>query len=172
MGVAGAATTWQNVILFLPITFAYASIPVMASLGSGLESKRRRSFLFITTTNTLLSLLFSVPVCLLSAQITRLYGPGFEKVQAVLPIFAATASVMAPIHVCTHALNAWGRAWIELALEAVWAAIAIFLTCTQSPLDCQKLASILLVSQAISLLLHGIVLACQLRTTEGRPAQA
>lgn len=171
MGAINVGRTWQNMILFLPTAFASASFPIMANLSGTASRQVRASIIGILAVNALLSLAMAIPVCLLSTTIASFYGPVFGNMQTIIWIMAVTAALMAPSHVCNHALNAWGRAWVGFALLVVWSVFVVTAASLQPALSGVRLATILLASQVLNLLTYGAVLSSRLKRVQAGATQ-
>jgi O-antigen/teichoic acid export membrane protein len=127
VALLNAANQWRNFLIFLPATMTSVLVPMFSSLyHSGkraeFENLLRRNLVI----NVGLCLALSVPLALFAATILNWYGPGFGRGVPVFLLTLSGTAVTAAANLFSRAMQATGRAWIEMTFAALWAAVLIF----------------------------------------------
>ncbi len=126
IALLNAAGQWKNLLSFLPLTLISVLVPMFATLyhaGERAEFHQllRRQLLL----NVCLCLLLATPLALLSPLILDCYGPGFRRGILVFIITVSGTDPVAATNLMSRAMQACGRAWMDLALCSLWAAVIL-----------------------------------------------
>ncbi|HUD49785.1 MAG TPA: oligosaccharide flippase family protein [Candidatus Baltobacteraceae bacterium] len=129
VALMNAAGQWRNFLIFLPATMTGVLVPMFSSLyhaGNRAEFEKllRRNMVINVGT----ALVLSVPISLLATVILDWYGPGFRRGVPVFLLAVFGTAVTAAANLFSRAMQATGRAWMEMAFNALWAT-ALILGC-------------------------------------------
>jgi O-antigen/teichoic acid export membrane protein len=126
LGLYQAAYQWHGPLIFLPMIFMSASIPVLVQeweSGDRLRFKRLVIVIFSTM------LVFSLPPALLGAVVSpwimQLYGPGFREGWLVLALLLLAAPFHGVAKVAFGVLSAMNRPWWIMSVNLLWATVFI-----------------------------------------------
>lgn len=123
MAVVSAANQWLNLVTMLPWMMSGVLVPIFASLYS---SGRREEFTRLLKYNLLLNggvaLAIALPLMLFAPRILGFYGSEFSDGILIFNLTMAIAIFNAFNGLLSRAMQASGRAWIDMASSIVWAA--------------------------------------------------
>jgi O-antigen/teichoic acid export membrane protein len=126
MGVWNAANQWFTALLFLPTALAQVILPVLSErLGEGDRSRARRVLLAATAVNATLALAPAAIGAAGATLIMGLYGESFLPGAPTLALSLVAAALVAVQTPCAQVIEASGRMWLRLSVNAVWTAIVI-----------------------------------------------
>lgn len=128
VGLYNAAQKWMTIVILVPMAASAAFGPVLANLsGTANVAPHRRMTLNLVVVQTFLTAAPAALLAFASQWAVGIFGGEFET---AAPVFI-TMMVLAPIFVLKHlywlALTSQGHAWLSLALQALWAVVAITL---------------------------------------------
>jgi O-antigen/teichoic acid export membrane protein len=126
VALTNAAGQWRNFLIFLPLTMTSVLVPIFSSLyhaGNRAEFRKllRRNLAIVAC----ICVVLSAPLALLARVIMGCYGPGFEQGVPVFLLTLCATTVMAATSLFSRALQAAGRAWVEMTLTALWSIVLI-----------------------------------------------
>jgi O-antigen/teichoic acid export membrane protein len=126
VALINAASQWRNFLIFLPMTLTSVLAPVFSNLyqlGQRAEFEKllRRNMAI----NVGICLALCLPLVLFAPAILNWYGPGFRRGVPVFLLTLSTIAVTAATTLFSRAMQATGRAWIEMTFTAVWAVVLI-----------------------------------------------
>jgi len=126
VALTNAAGQWRNFLIFLPATMTTVLVPMFSNLyhaGNRAEFEKllRRNMVI----NVGVSLALSVPIALFATTIMNWYGPGFRRGVPVFLITVFGTALTAAGNLFSRAMQATGRAWIEMTFSALWAVALI-----------------------------------------------
>ncbi len=134
MALVSAANQWLNLAMFVPYMMGGVLIPILTSLyAAGRQADFARLLRFNMLLNAGIVLVVALPLVLCSSSLLNFYGPGFRD---GVPIFTLTmvAGLFISINnLLSRAMQSAGRAWIDLASNAVWAATVFAGSCLLVP---------------------------------------
>jgi O-antigen/teichoic acid export membrane protein len=126
VAITNAAGQWRNLLLFLPMTMTTVLVPMFSSLycagnRPAFEKLLRRNMVI----NVGVCLALSAPLALLATIILNWYGPGFRSGVPVFLITLAGTALATATNLFSRAMQATGRAWLEMTFSALWALVLI-----------------------------------------------
>jgi O-antigen/teichoic acid export membrane protein len=122
VALMNAAGQWRNIINFLPMMMTTVLVPMFSSLyqagdqGAYVKLLRRNLLL-----NAGICAALAVPLTFCAPLVLNWYGHGFENGVPVLRLTLLTTIIFAGTSLFGRALQATGRAWIELLCCGIWA---------------------------------------------------
>ena len=126
VALINAAGQWRNFLIFLPMTMTSVLVPMFSSLY---HEGKREEFETLLRRNMLINvgicLGLAVPLGLFARTIMNLYGAGFG---VGVPVFLLTLSgtaVTAAANLFSRAMQATGRARLEMTFAGLWAVVLI-----------------------------------------------
>jgi O-antigen/teichoic acid export membrane protein len=126
MAVFGAANQWMNFVTFLPWMMGGVLVPIFSELYA---AKRRTEFVRLLRYNLLLNagvaLALAIPLGVFAHRILRLYGEGFSEGVLIFDLAMMAAFFNAFNGLFSRAMQAAGKAWMDLSSNAVWAGVAL-----------------------------------------------
>jgi O-antigen/teichoic acid export membrane protein len=126
VALINAAGQWRNFLVFLPITMTSVLVPMFSSLyHAGLRAEFEKLLRRNMAINVGICLALSVPLVFLAPTILDWYGPGFRRGVPVFLLTLSTTAVIAATNLFSRAVQATGRAWIEMTFTAIWAVVLL-----------------------------------------------
>ncbi len=126
VALLNAANQWRNFLIFLPMTMTSVLVPMFSSLyHAGQRDEFDKLLRRNMAINVGLCLALSGPLVFFAATILDWYGPGFRRGVPVFLLILAGTAVTAASNLFSRAMQATGRAWIEMTFAALWAAVLI-----------------------------------------------
>jgi O-antigen/teichoic acid export membrane protein len=126
VALMNAAGQWRNILIFLPLTMTSVLVPMFSNLyhaGNRAEFEKllRRNMVI----NVGVCLVLSAPLAFFAPVIMDWYGPGFRRGVPVFLLTLSGTAVTAAANLFSRAMQASGRAWVEMSFNALWAAVLI-----------------------------------------------
>ena len=123
--MVGASLVWGQALLLVPTSLNQALLAELAHAATASSDSARRVFLLGWKT-AMLSIVALLPLIILAAPIIlRLYG--FQNASSTLAfrLVVAAFAIQGVTGAAIKVLESYGRIWIQLALNLVWAAVFI-----------------------------------------------
>lgn len=132
LGIYGAASSWQKVILFLPQCLNTIALPMLSDFHGTKQSRQyRKTFWYNIIMIGISAMAVAVVVALASPYIMKIYGTGFSSGRYVLMIISITGVVTAVNTFIGVNLISKGKIWFgfvsNLVLSVLLVAIAYFM---------------------------------------------
>ena len=126
VALMNAAGQWRNFLVFLPINMAAVLVPMFSSLyytGKRAEFEKllRRNMMI----NVGVCLALYIPLALFASNIMNWYGAGFKRGVPVFLVTLGGTALAAANYLFSRAMQATGRAWLDMVFAAFWAASLI-----------------------------------------------
>jgi O-antigen/teichoic acid export membrane protein len=126
LGIYGAASSWQKVILFLPQCLNTIALPMLSDFHG---TKQNRQFRKTFWYNIILiggsAVAVAVVIALASPFIMKIYGTGFSSGRYVLMIISITGVVVAINTFIGVNIISKGKAWFGFLSNSMWAIILV-----------------------------------------------
>jgi O-antigen/teichoic acid export membrane protein len=169
MGIYNIASTWYGALLFLPVALGSALLPLLSErLGQNDRRSSAKVLSMMLCLNGAIAVPAAVAITLASPYIMRWYGPAYNHAAPVLAVVSFTAAFCAIHTPAGSVLDASGRMWILLAMNAGWAIVVLTTTSLLVHLGAMGLAT----ARLIAYILHaGWVLVFAARLTGSGPRQ-
>lgn len=129
MGVFSAATQWRTLLNLVPVMMMQAVLPVLSSSHSEGEATATFQRSLRITQSLMVGFAFPVAVVLMfgSGPILALYGAAFRGAEHVLIGVVCAALIQCVGAATGTALEARGRMWMGLAINASWGVLYLVL---------------------------------------------
>jgi O-antigen/teichoic acid export membrane protein len=126
VALINAASQWRNFLIFVPMTLTSVLAPLFANLyqlGQRAEFEKllRRNMAI----NVGICLALCLPLVFFAPSVLDWYGPGFRRGVPVFLLTLSTIAMTAATTLFSRAMQATGRAWIEMTFTAIWALVLI-----------------------------------------------
>ncbi len=128
MGIFNAANQWLSTIMFIPKNATVILLPFLSNiLNLNNSVKVKRIFSGSNFLSILITLIFAIPVVILSKYIMAGYGKEFKDGYVVLVILCIVAPIMITVSNNVQLLNSFGKTWVTFFISLFWAIITIIL---------------------------------------------
>ena len=128
LGIYGAASSWQKVILFLPGCLTAIALPMLSDYQGTKQSRQyRKTFWYNIMLIGISALAVALVVALASPFIMKIYGPGFSSGRYVLMIISITGVIVAVNSFIGVNLISKGKMWFGFASNLVLSVLLVII---------------------------------------------
>ncbi len=126
LGIYGAASSWQRVILFLPGCLNAIALPMLSDYQGTKQSRQyRKTFWYNMKLSGISALAVALVVALASPYIMKIYGTGFSSGKYVLMIISITGVIVAVNSFIGVNLISKGKMWLGFVSNSFLAVILV-----------------------------------------------
>lgn len=126
MGIFNVAHQWRMAVLFIPERVSLITLPILSSLkAEGRSAQFRKTLRGSLMFNLGVSILFVVPVIVLSRWIVKAYGSDFVGGATALSLLAGSAIFVSVSIVGERTLVSLGKVWQRLYARLFWSAVLL-----------------------------------------------